>query len=128
MQLMIWWAVWIALLSGVGILSFISGEFSRTGGTEAVSPIAIAAFAAFGVSVLIRWAVLPRLHKPQPAFVMFVAGLTLAEAVAILGMFVVPENKPELVGLGILGMLQFAPFFAARYFQPPKERFSLRQG
>jgi glucan phosphoethanolaminetransferase (alkaline phosphatase superfamily) len=125
--LMIWWVIWIALLGGVIVLSFVLGDSSRTGEADSLFPVAFAAVAAFATSVVIRWVLLPRLQKPAPAFALFIVGLSLAEMAAILGMLVIPENKTELVGLGILGMLQFAPFFAARYFQPPREQFSLRQ-
>ena len=113
-----WWIIWAALFSGVFVIYFAVG--SSGAGTQAASAspdsrMWMVCFAPFLISTAIRWLILPRAQNVQKAFSLFVVGLALAELPCILGVFEFPEHKMELFGLGVLGMLQFIPYFAASY-------------
>ena len=47
---------------------------------------------------------------------MFVAGIAFAEASCFLGLFIFPAHQKELFILSALGILQFIPFFARRFY------------
>ena len=50
------------------------------------------------------------------AFPLFVMGIALAEMPCFLGIFLFPSHMQELFALSALGIFQFVPFFAGRYF------------
>ncbi len=52
----------------------------------------------------------------QAALPIFVGGLALAELPCMVGLFVFPAQKQNLFLPSFLGILQFVPFFARRYF------------
>lgn len=80
---------------------------------------------AVALSAVIRWLVLPRFHEPVRAFPLFIVGLALAEGAAILGTFL-SAYATELFVLGVVGMMQFVPFFAARLLAPRSAGFRPR--
>jgi hypothetical protein len=111
----VWWIIWAALLSGVLVMYLAAGSAATP--APAASPESAAwmvGFAPFVVSTIIRWLVLPRFQIVQAAFPVFVIGLAMAEMSCVLGMFVFPAHKAGLFVLGVLGILQFAPYFAGR--------------
>ena len=66
-------------------------------------------------SSAIRWVVLPRIIDGWRAFPLFIAGLVLAEAGFLIGLFLVPDLRQTYLVLGVAGLAQYVPFFAARY-------------
>ena len=76
------------------------------------------------VSIIIRWLVLPRYHDLKRAFPMFIAGLALAEAGGLLGIFLGGPYRDDLFLLGGLGMAQYLPFFAKQYLESKAAGFS----
>ena len=72
-------------------------------------------FAPFVVSTIVRWLVLPRAQIARTAFAMFVVGVAIAEVSSLLGVVAFPAHKLELFALSVLGILQFAPYFASRF-------------
>jgi hypothetical protein len=78
----------------------------------------MAAIVPVALSIVIRWLVIPRTKSAQAALPLFVMGIAFAEASCLLGIFVFPAHKQDLFTLSALGIFQFVPFFARRYFTP----------
>src|SRR4051812_26962085 len=87
-RLMVWWIIWAGILGTVCVVYFV---FTRN---KPLPPAAsaelllnLAGFVPLFVSVIIRWLILPRYSDPGRALVMFIVGLSLAEACGLLGIF-----------------------------------------
>ena len=78
------------------------------------------------ISGILRWVVLPRITDAIKAFPIFVIGIAMAEATLFLGIFMFRSHHRDLLILSALGILQFIPFFARRFYSTPGED-SLRQ-
>jgi hypothetical protein len=116
-QLIIWWVLWAALLSGIFIFYFVLGGTAGAP-NSATSPVVwLAGVVPVMISVLIRWLILPRTHTAQAAVLYFVVGIVMAEATCFLGLFLFPAHKLELFILSVLGIFQFIPFFARRFYE-----------
>ena len=83
----------------------IPGFFELAGGTRTVCDM-----------LIIRWVVLPRIGNAQAALALFMFGLAIAEATCFLGLFIFPAHKQELFALSVLGIVQFVPHFARRFY------------
>ena len=73
------------------------------------------------ISVLIRWIVLPRVPTAEAGLVFFVIGIAMAEASCFIGLFLFPAYKEVFFAFSVLGIAQFIPFFARRYFTEDRE-------
>ena len=113
-QLMVWWVIWFAFLVGIVQIYFIIGRTVES--STANASFNFLGLAPFVVSSLIRWIVLPKMRRPQSALAMFIVGIAIAESSCFLGLFLFPAHKVELFALSVLGIVQFAPFFARKYF------------
>jgi len=114
-----WWAIWFAMQSGLFVFYFVLGN------PPANSAQANPAMLGVGVmqvvaSAFVRWGVLPRMPDAQRAFPMFVVGLALAEGACFAGIFLAPAYRQELFLASILGVAQFVPLFASRFYEPPR--------
>lgn len=116
--LQVWWAIWLALQSGVVVLYFMLGNNSpeQTMGGPG-SMLWLAAVVPIALGTLIRVFVLSRFNTAIQAFPFFVIGIAMAESATFLGIFLFPERKLELFILSLLGMAHFVPFFAKRYYE-----------
>jgi hypothetical protein len=116
-QLAVWWFLWAAFQTGIVVLFYVLG-----GKGAPVKPAAdgswiwLAAAGPCLASVVVRWLVLPRFSTAQTALPFFIMGIALAEATCFLGLFIFPAHKQDLFLLSFLGILQFVPFFARRFF------------
>ncbi|MBL9189030.1 MAG: hypothetical protein JNK23_16215 [Opitutaceae bacterium] len=108
---LIWWIIWAALLTGVAVLHSVlpTGKILHEGGAFRYLP-AIPLL----LSSLIRWLVLPKFTESLRAFPVFIIGLALAEGCVILGVFLVPDLRNTYAILGVLGLIQYMPLFAAK--------------
>lgn len=110
----IWWIIWAAITAGLTALYFTLGQ--RPSPTHSdVIVIRYLPLAPLGLAVVVRWLVLPRVAERLRAFSIFIIGLALAESCGILGIFLVPDLAATYYALALFGLIQFAPFFAARY-------------
>ena len=118
--LLLWWVLWLGLLAG-----FLQvWQFGRRVTPPAPTPVGEAAVALVGLGFLllsaaIRWLLLPRMARARVAFIFFIVGQALAEACGYFGVFLGGSHRDLLVAGGIVGLLQFLPRFARRFFAPP---------
>jgi hypothetical protein len=122
-QLTIWWVSWTAFLCGVfAIYHFLDTTTAQPQAPSADSPIWLAGVAPMVVSTIIRWLILPRMRSPQAALQLFLFGIGLAEATCFFGLFIFPAHKQGLFVLSVVGIFQFVPYFAGRYFAGDDQR------
>ena len=110
----VWWGIWFALLTSPFIF------------TQVISAVDLkfpALLIPWQVALIplvpacgIRWIAIPRASDGGWAFVFFMMGLSACEAPAIVGAVLFPEMKRELFALSVLGIAQFIPTFAKRFF------------
>jgi hypothetical protein len=123
-QLMIWWIVWGAVLCGLVAIYLLLGRAPAKAPVAGENPLTgLSGLAPLFVSIIIRWLVLPRFSDLKRAFPMFIAGLALAEACGLLGIFLGGVYKDDLFLLGVLGIIQYVPLFAKQYLQPKGSGF-----
>lgn len=123
-QLKLWWIIWAALLAGLCVLWWNFGFLKLLGNEPHANPlIDLVGLVPLFVSIVIRWLVLPRGTEMARAFVMFIVGVGLAEACGVLGIFLGGPYRDDLFLLGVLGIAQYAPFFARRYLEPKPRGF-----
>jgi hypothetical protein len=121
-QLVIFWAIWLAdLVALVGIYFLLGRESSAT--PPAGLLVNLAGFAPLFISIVIRWLILPRAIGPGKALVMFIMGLALAEACGILGLFLGGPYRESLFVLGVLGVTSYVPLFVKRQLEPKGSGF-----
>jgi hypothetical protein len=111
----VWWVAWATFLMGACVMYFVLG--SRTGDFEVGSSGNVWLFGALPVVVAsgLRWALLPRIQTPAAALPLFLLGIALCEASLFLGLFIFSAQKQTLFTLTVVGMIQFAPYFAHHY-------------
>jgi hypothetical protein len=126
-QLMIWWIVWASLLTGLCLIYFFLGRgqpLPKVAQPAQGNPLAgLTGLVPLFVSIIIRWLVLPRLTGIRRALPMFIIGIALAESCGLLGIFLGGVYKDDLFLLGVLGVVQYAPFFAKQYLEPKPQGF-----
>ena len=123
-QLMIWWIIWASVLSGLIVLYYFLGRSPQAPAEPGANPLAgLAGLVPLFVSIIIRWLVLPRSAAPGPALVMFIIGLSLAEGCGLLGIFLGGPYREDLFVLGVLGVAQFVPLYARKYYEPKPQGF-----
>lgn len=123
-QLLIWWIIWGSILFGLIMLYLLLGRRPQVPPAPGANPFAnLVGFVPLFVSIVIRWLALPRSAAPGTALVMFILGLSLAESCGILGLFLGGPYREDLFILGVLGVVQYAPFYARRFFAPKLEGF-----
>ncbi len=121
-RLMVWWIIWLSLLSGLCVIYIALGRGPV--GPAAANPFEnLVGLVPLFVSIIVRWLVLPRYTDGQKAFLMFIVGCALAELCAILGIFLGGPYRDDLFVLGVLGIAQFVPFYARRLYEPKAQGF-----
>lgn len=120
-----WWIIWLALQVGIFVIYFVLEKSARENkGPE--SPIWLAGFLPLIGSAIVRCVVLPRISVIQTAFPFFVIGIAMAEATTFFGMFLFPEQKQLFFLLSVVGMFQFIPTFAKRFYKSPEDESKFR--
>ncbi|MBL9219167.1 MAG: hypothetical protein JNG82_11800 [Opitutaceae bacterium] len=118
-RLLVWWVVWgWILIALVAIyLGFAQGKPLPPVSRE--NPLqGLVGFVPLFLSVVLRWLVLPRATEPNRALVLFIVGLALAESCGLLGIFLGGPYRDSLFVLGVLGVVQYVPFYARKLFDP----------
>ncbi len=123
-QLMIWWIIWATIFAGLIVVYCFLGRGPLPPAVPGAHPLAgLAGLVPLFVSIIIRWLVLPRSPEPRGAFVMFIIGLALAEGCGLLGIFIGGPYREDLFVLGVLGIAQFVPLNARKYYEPKPQGF-----
>ena len=117
-QLMIWWFLWISFLVGICVIYNALGK--QAGSRPDPFPWQWFALPVF-FSMVVRWIVLPRINQAQMALVAFVLGIAFAESACFMGLFIVPSHRADLFLLSALGIFQFMPYFAGRFYGADRE-------
>ena len=123
-RLRIWWIIWASILLGLVIIYVFLGRGPVKPLPPGGNPLAgLVGVVPLFLSIIIRWLVLPRFSGLMRAFPMFIAGLALAEACGLLGIFLGGPYREDLFVLGVLGLAQYVPFFAKNYLEPKPQGF-----
>ena len=123
-QLMVWWIIWAAILSGLITIYYSLGRGPLPPVVPGANPLAnLIGLVPLFVSIIIRWLVLPRSAAPAPAFGMFIAGIALAESCGIMGIFLGGPYREDLFVLGVLGVTSYMPLYARKFFEPKGSGF-----
>ena len=107
---LVWWILWVATLTGLAAFYIFLKPSEPTESSAGLRFIPLAPFLA---AVVVRWLVLPRLQQRSRAFPIFVVGVALSEACALMGIFLAPELRTLYFILATLGLLQYLPLFVA---------------
>jgi hypothetical protein len=121
--LAVWWIVWAGVLGGLVVLYLVLGRGPLPPVKRQDLIVNLVGFVPLFVSIIVRWLVLPRFGDLTRAFPMFIVGLALAEGCGILGIFLGGPYRDALALLSLLGLLQFAPFFARQLAEPKPKGF-----
>ena len=115
------WVIWAALISGVLVLQFQLGPGWPSGTNPTglrIGGLMVYLLLLVVASSALRWLVLPRVKAQKQQLIPMIIGLSLSEGAVIIGMFLLPRDQPETLravfAAGLVGMLQWAPFFARR--------------
>ena len=117
------WVIWFSILMGLMIVQVFAAGGLPQGADIGSPPFAFLAitFSGFFLSVIVRWAVIPKVKKHETMMTVMVIGLASAESTGLLGMFFLSPDftsaKTVAFVCAILGILQFAP----TYFPNPEE-------
>lgn len=118
-QLLIWWIIWSGILAGLCVIYiFLARSKPLPAPSSADLLVNLIGFVPLFVSVVIRWLVLPRYTDSGRALGMFIVGMALAEGCGLLGIFLGGPYRDALFVLGVLGVTQYAPFYAKKLFDP----------
>lgn len=113
----LWWIVWLAILCGP-VVMFVVWRSQSEPGAKTLGGFAWFALLPLLFSSGLRWLLLPRQQIAIKAYVIFVMGLATAESCSLLGIFLGGEHRFDLFVLGLLGVLQWMPLFARRFYAP----------
>lgn len=114
-QILVWWVMWFSLITGLCILYYFLAQPVAAEKQAVATVFDFVGLLPLFASVAIRWFVLPRCTNLQVAFVAFIAGISMAEACGLLAIFLGAAYRDEMFVLGVLGIAQFAPFYARRF-------------
>ena len=122
----VWWILWLSFAAGIFVIyHFIAPKTSVTSPRPSDLPWVLGAVPLL-FSALIRWVFLPRVQDVSKALPLFIIGIAMAEATMILGLFLFRSHHRDLFLLSVLGVLQFVPLFARRFY-PNEEPDRLRE-
>jgi hypothetical protein len=119
-QKLVWWILWFAFLQGVFIYRLFLVPKAVPGQPlpPDVIPWGVALLPVLASGVL-RWNVLPRLRERSHGLFCLIGGVALAEVTCLLAIFLARSHLDLLFAASVLGVLQWAPLYAERFFAPP---------
>jgi len=122
---MVWWILWGSLLVSLCLIYFILGRGRLPPASQQAGQVltGLIGLVPLFVSIVIRWLALPRCHDLPRAFPLYILGLALAEACGMLGIFRGGAYRDDLFLLGVLGIVQYVPFFAKGLLEPKPQGF-----
>jgi hypothetical protein len=124
-RLLIWWILWASPLAGLVLVYFflVQGKPLPVNVPSREFLTGLIGVVPLFVSIVIRWLVLPRYQEEGRALVLFIIGIALAESCGLLGLFRGGPYRDVLFVLGVLGIIQYVPFYAKKLFDPQGSGF-----
>lgn len=123
-RLLIWWILWASVLGGLVLIYLFLAQGKPLPPLDSQNPLqGLIGIVPLFVSIVIRWLVVPRSTEPARAFVLFIVGIALAEGCGLLGIFLGGPYRDSLFVLGVLGIIQYVPFYAKKLFDPKGSGF-----
>lgn len=118
MQLVLW-VIWFAFLNGVIFYRLFLAKDPAAGAPPPADafPWAYSLLPVL-LSGAVRWTLLPLARDARQALVYMVLGIALAEVTCFFGIYLTPSKLNLLCGASFIGVFQFAPTWAARFFEP----------
>ncbi len=115
-QLLVLWAIWFALMTGVFVMYFVAGPATAKG-VSIDSLIGLVPLSGVAIATFIRWTLLPRARGFPALLTPFIIGMALSEGTCVIGLFALPSQVQTLFPLGVVSMLQFIPLYARRQIE-----------
>ncbi len=116
-QPIIFWIIWFAILSGLLIMQTFAGGGIPSGSDQGEGPVLFQTLAlvAAAASLIVRFAIIPRLKELQKKLPAMIVGLALAEGIGIIGMFAVPHQygatRLFMLGVSLVCVAISAPVY-----------------
>jgi CDP-diglyceride synthetase len=114
---LVFWVIWFAILNGLFIMLFFAAGGVPKGSNEGDGPVGTIGLAALlaVLSIGFRFLLIPRIKDPVKLLPVMILGLAMAEAIGIIGMFVVgrefPETRIALFVTSVSAVTVFAPVY-----------------
>lgn len=122
-RLLVLWVVWAVILLGLLVVYALLGRGPVRASPPGDVLVNLSGLVPLFLSIVVRWLVLPRYDSLDRVLPLFVVGLSLAEGCGLLGIFLGGAYRDDLFALGVLGIVQFVPFFARRLLEPKGRGF-----
>ncbi len=121
--LVVWWVLWASFLVGIfAIFHFVSRSTSSSPAAGPRSAAWLVALLPIAASGIVRWVILPRVTTAQTAWPLFILGIAFAESTTFFGLFLFPAHRQGLFIISALGIAQFVPIFASRFYSGPGQK------
>ena len=117
-RLLVFWIIWGSILAGLIMIYVLLGRGPVKPVVAAELPVNLAGVVPLFISVVVRWLILPRGRDVKIVFPTFIAGLVLAEACGLMGIFLGGPYRDSLFVLGVLGVTSYVPLFVKRLLEP----------
>lgn len=115
-----WWVVWCGMLNSLLLIYWFIGRGLPVATHEVTLPVEFAGVLPLAAATLLRWFFLLRVINGPKAFLIFIIGMGLAESAGLLGLFLSRAHRLEWVLAGALGIAQWVPVFAQRFYRRPE--------
>lgn len=114
------WFLWLTLLPTFPMYrEFLSSDVPGKDTMGNLNLFAASMFlGSIAVCLLIRWALIPRLHSTVTQFLPFLFGIFLATTICFFGIFFFVEFETLFFIASILSFLQFIPIYKTKQGQP----------
>ena len=117
-QPVVFWIIWLAILSGLMFMQFILGGGIPAGSGQEKEPVIwqVVALGAATVALIVRFIIIPRLEGLQKKLPAMLIGLAVSEGIGIIGMFAIPQEHAStrlfMLGTAIVCIVLSAPVYA----------------
>jgi hypothetical protein len=119
-QILVMWVLWAAFLFGACVQYYFLHRKDPPAPDQ--SQTWLVALAPVAASMFLRWSLIPRVTALQPALVLLILGVALAESALFFGLFIFSAHQMELFLAALLGIAQHAPVYAQRLIGSPPGR------
>jgi len=115
-QPVVFWIIWFAILSGLFFMQMLVPRGADSSSGDGSLIFQVIGLGSAAASLIVRFAVIPKLKELQQKLPAMIIGLALAEGVGIIGIFVVSHQDDAtrlfLLGVSIVCIVISAPIYA----------------